>query len=258
MEHYKNLDLADIKYFCEIDKIEKTEQWKDVIGYTGVYLVSNLARIKSLSRIVLKNGKYPFAIKDRILKPYIDTGGYLTVGLMDAKKKINRTVHQLVAESFLNHSPCGHSLVVNHIDLNNKNSVLSNLEIITQRQNSNLKHIKSSSKYVGVHWNNEKKKWASKTKIKNKVIHLGYFDKELEASKYYENALISINNGEQIICKPVNYSSKYKGISWHKTKRKWQATFEKKYLGCFNSEIEAYNAHQEFQKGFSQYKLNNK
>jgi len=42
-------------------------------------------------------------------------------------------------------------------------------------------------------------------------------------------------------------SSKYKGVSWKKQTRKWQATitFERKriYLGCYHSEIEAAKAY---------------
>ena len=37
----------------------KKEIWKDIIGYEGLYQVSDLGNIKSLSRIKFVNGKYP-------------------------------------------------------------------------------------------------------------------------------------------------------------------------------------------------------
>ena len=49
MDYHKNLGLEPIKYFCKIDNEIKTEQWKDVVGYEGLYQVSDLGRIKSLN-----------------------------------------------------------------------------------------------------------------------------------------------------------------------------------------------------------------
>lgn len=227
------------------------EIWKDVVGFEGIYQASNTGTVKSLSRHFLRNGKYPSLLKEKILNAYPDTGGYLTVGLMQNNVKKNRTVHQIVAESFLNHIPCGLKLVVNHIDFNKQNNCVSNLEIITQRKNANLKHIKSSSKYVGVHWSNEKKKWASKITINKNVKHLGYFDNEKEASEYYENALKAIEEGKNVKSKPFCATSIHKGVCWHKSKNKWMASSyvnkKNKHLGYFNTEIEAYNAYKEFQ-----------
>ena len=67
MEHYKNLDLADIKYFCEIDKVIKIEQWYPIPNYEDKYHLSSLFRVKSLSRKILRCGKYPFTSKAKIL-----------------------------------------------------------------------------------------------------------------------------------------------------------------------------------------------
>ena len=158
------------------------ETFKDIPGYIGLYQVSNFGRIMSLSN---NNQR-----KERILKPSMDGWDYLGVSLCKKGKKKRCKIHQLVVMVFLNHKPDGtHKLVVNHIDFNKLNNNLSNLEIITQRQNTNKKHLKSSSKYTGVCWNNKRKKWKSSISINGKKINLGRFNSEIEASKAYEKAL---------------------------------------------------------------------
>lgn len=63
--------------------------------------------------------------------------------------------------------------VVNHKDFDRQNNKLSNLEIVTHRENANRKHLKSTSKYVGVGWHKRIKKWQSRIVVKRKIIHLG-------------------------------------------------------------------------------------
>lgn len=128
------------------------EKWKDIVNYEGIYEVSNLGNIKSLSRTILRNGKYPYLSKERILNKAIDANGYNVVSLYKNGKQKTCKVHQLVAQSFLNHFSLGYEVVVNHINFIKTDNKVENLEIVTARENSNLKHIKSSSKYVGVSW----------------------------------------------------------------------------------------------------------
>jgi hypothetical protein len=157
------------------------EIYKDVIGYEGIYKVSNLGNVKTFR---YKN--------ERQMKLCKDKDGYLQLGL--SKDGLVKTVkvHQLVAESFLNHKRCGLKLVVNHIDFNKANNKVENLEIVTARENSNRKHIKSSSKYTGVTWDKNRGKWISQIFIENKKKFLGRFENELEASKAYELRLFKL------------------------------------------------------------------
>jgi hypothetical protein len=157
------------------------EIYKDVISYEGIYKVSNLGNVKTFR---YKN--------ERQMKLSKDKDGYLQLGL--SKDGLVKTVkvHQLVAESFLNHKRCGLKLVVNHIDFNKANNKVENLEIVTARENSNRKHIKSSSKYTGVTWDKNRGKWISQIFIENKKKFLGRFENELEASKAYELRLFKL------------------------------------------------------------------
>lgn len=168
------------------------EIWKDVKGYEGLYQISNLGRVKSLSR-EMYNGKAIYISKEKILKKSVDNRGYYSVCLSENNIQKNIKVHQLVAISFLNHTPCGYKLVVDHIDNNPLNNNVNNLQIITQRLNASKDKKNKSSKYIGVSWNNSVKKWVVNIYIKGIYKYLGCFKDELEASNCYQNKLKELN-----------------------------------------------------------------
>ena len=168
------------------------EIWKDIPNYEGYYQASNLGRIKSLSRIVLRKGKYPFMSKEKVLKPALIPLGYCQIVLHKNGIKKGKSIHSLVAESFLNHKPNGHKLVVNHKNFNREDNRVENLEIITNRENTNQKHKKSKSKYIGVTWHKRVNKWTAQILYKRKNIHLGCFNNEIDAHNAYQNKLKEI------------------------------------------------------------------
>lgn len=67
-----------------------SEVWQDIQGYSGIYQVSTLGRIRSL-----KKGKI------KLLKPYINNMGYAVLSLYANQKQKTYHVHKLVAETFL-------------------------------------------------------------------------------------------------------------------------------------------------------------
>jgi len=229
----------------------KIEIWKDIVDYEGIYQVSDFGRIKSLSRIRYNIGKYPFLSKDKILIPCANSDGYLTINLCKDGKSKNKKVHQLVAIAFLNHIPDGGLTQVDHIKEGNKlDNRAENLQLLTKRGNVSKykKTLKNTSEHTGVYWDKRRNKWCAQIQINKKHIHLGFFISELEASEYYENALLSIKNGNEIIIKKIKGTSKHKGVSLDKKSKKWKSSIqikgERKYLGLFQSEIEASNAYQ--------------
>ena len=154
------------------------EIFKDIPNYEGLYEVSNFGNVKSLR-----------FNKERILKGCLSSTGYLTVTLWENGVQKSHQIHVLVAIAFLDHTPCGMELVVNHMDLNKLNNKLDNLEVITQRENSNRKHLNSTSKYVGVSWHKALNKWKSQIAIKGKRIYLGLFVNEYDAHLEYQKEL---------------------------------------------------------------------
>jgi hypothetical protein len=190
MEYYKNLDLKDIVYFCDYDLIWKTEQWKDIIGYEGIYKASCIGRIKSLDRIIINSKKIKHFKKGNVLKQTQSTNKYLFVGLHKKGKHKNFRVHQLVAMAFLNHKPNGYLKVVDHIDNDIFNNNYHNLQLISNRENSSKDKKGYSSKYSGVSW--QCNKWIARIRINGKKVHLGYFLKEHDAYSAVQSKLKEI------------------------------------------------------------------
>lgn len=181
MNYNENFSLEPINYFCEIDQVWKVEEFRPIKNYEGHYEVSDLGRIKSLN---YNHTKIP-----KILSQSQNLCNYKTISFSLRNVKKTHSVHQIVSESFLNHIKCGFTFVVNHKDFDRQNNKLSNLEIVTHRENANRKHLKSTSKYVGVGWHKRIKKWQSRIVVKRKIIHLGYFIDEHEAHLAYQKAL---------------------------------------------------------------------
>jgi len=177
-------------YFYFMEK--EIEVWKDIPNYEGFYQASNLGNIKSLERMVKHWPSGLKIVKERILKANPNTQGYLSLWINkdSISKKIQ--VHKLVAIAFLNHVPNGYEIVVNHKDFNILNNKLSNLELVSQRENANRKHLKSTSKYTGVYWYKRDKKWKSRIQINGKNKNLGTFENEHDAHLAYQKELDKI------------------------------------------------------------------
>ena len=112
------------------------EIWKDIKGYEGFYQVSNLGRVKSLSRAVkvgIKNVDYATK-SEKILKPYKNCNGYFLVKLCLNKNDKQYQVHRLVAEAFIDNP--NNLSQVNHKDKIKTNNRVDNLEWCTNEYNS--------------------------------------------------------------------------------------------------------------------------
>ena len=109
------------------------EEWRDIKGYEGNYMVSNLGRIKSL---VGWNGN-KYIKRDKILNPYKQKVGQgycrLLVKLCKNGKKKYGKVHRLVADAFIPNPE--NKPNINHKDGNPLNNIVNNLEWCTQREN---------------------------------------------------------------------------------------------------------------------------
>ena len=110
------------------------EIWKDVIGYEGLYTVSNIGRIKSLPRPVKRRSGNFILSKERILTPIINSiDGYYRVSLFRSCKQNTFLLHRLIALSFL---PNQYSKkCVNHLNGDKSDNKVCNLEWVTHSEN---------------------------------------------------------------------------------------------------------------------------
>lgn len=164
------------------------EEFRDIKGYEGLYQVSNLGNVKSLSRVVISSNGSSRTTKDRLLKKTISQGYFMITMCNNTKRKGN-SVHQLVAIAFLNHIPNGHKIVVDHINNIRTDNRVENLQLITTRENNSKDRRGYTSKYIGVSWSKSANKWVSEIRINGVKKHLGVFSCQLEASKAYKKAL---------------------------------------------------------------------
>jgi len=167
------------------------ETWKDVVGYRGYYQVSSYGRIKSFDRLVEEKSGTKRIHRGRILKNQTSKG-YKTVCLCVKGSQTNKQIHVLVAESFLNHVSSGMDFVVDHVNNIKSDNNLTNLQVITQRENVSKNQKNRASNYTGVYRQRSGKKWYASIGIAGKYIYLGSFDTGVAASNAYKNKLKSI------------------------------------------------------------------
>lgn len=109
------------------------EIWKDVEGYEGLYQVNQFGEVKSLPKQI----GLGYMTKEKILKQRLQNSGYLTVSLSKDGKRLNKTVHRLVAKAFI---PNPEGLPeIDHIDGDKTNNVVENLQWISHVENNRKK-----------------------------------------------------------------------------------------------------------------------
>lgn len=109
------------------------EKWKPIKNHEGRYEVSNLGRVRSVSRIV-SNHTGLLRVKEKILKQRADCKGYMRIDIYDNDgKKHYFGVHRLVAEAFIDNP--NNKEQVNHINGNKNDNSVNNLEWVTNDEN---------------------------------------------------------------------------------------------------------------------------
>ena len=134
MEIYQNLSLEDLP----------NEEWRDVVGYEGLYQVSNLGRVKSLE-VKFKNSFYNKK-REKIMSQHDNWKGYLTISISINGKSKKEYVHRLVANSFIYRDE--DKVEVNHKNLNKKDNNINNLEWVSKKEN--MRHARINGAFENI------------------------------------------------------------------------------------------------------------
>jgi hypothetical protein len=186
---------------------ENVELWVPILGHENQYAISSLGRIKSIERIVIvtsKKGIRLRPIKERILKQVLigEKGNdYLGVKLCVGHGRCKSyKVHNLMAMTFMYHQyleliiNSNENYLIDHRDENRFNNELSNLQIISYRENRTKAILhKNPNRLMGVKQNRDK--FQSQIFANGQQNYLGTFGTGLEAHEAYLKALTEINAG---------------------------------------------------------------
>jgi len=106
--------------------MKEIEIWKEVVGWEGRYSISSLGNVMS-------------HFSNRIMRQSDNGGGYnhvvFTKFVNGKKIMVGKYPHRLVAEAFVENNNPEECTEVNHINLDKKMNVFTNLEWVTRKQN---------------------------------------------------------------------------------------------------------------------------
>lgn len=109
------------------------EKWIDAKGFEGYYEVSNFGRVRrKKGETIYKDGRVAH-FSETVLISSPNRKGYLKVYLSKKSKKYTKSVHRIVAESFIKNPH--DKKTVNHIDGDKTNNKVENLEWATNEEN---------------------------------------------------------------------------------------------------------------------------
>lgn len=123
------------------------EVWKDVVGYEGLYEVSNTGLVRGVDRLIFNHGSNSFHKRSgRIMARFI-MSGYYAVSISKGNKYKATFVHRIVASAFIPNIEGKEQ--VNHKDFNRLNNNVENLEWVTIQENLEHRDLHGHNAWKG-------------------------------------------------------------------------------------------------------------
>ena len=120
--------------------------------------------------------------RKKFMKPCLNSGGYLKICLCKEGKEQRFSIHRLLALQFFDNPD--NLPQVDHRNQDKLDNNLENLRWVTKSQNQRNKNC-----IKGYCWDKCNKKYKARYGLNNKMIHIGYYEKEEEARNAYLNAI---------------------------------------------------------------------
>ena len=186
------------------------EEWKDVVGFEGIYMISNFGRAASLPRIIKYCSGNHRPVEGKLLNPWNssckneDGNTYKTLSLSSGGKVSKKDIHRLVALYFVE-NPHQYEFV-DHIDGNPSNNHYSNLRWCDQTINMNNPVSKERARKN----QNHPKNHSSTSKAIVRISPNG-------ETKTYPSINEAVRDGytkSRISCCCNGHTDSYKGFSW--------------------------------------------
>lgn len=166
------------------------ENWKAVVGYEGIYEVSDMGRVRALDRVDHSGHKR----NGRILVLGSTPQGYAVVRLTKEGVQHSYSVHQVVMYAFVGVK----NLTIDHRNTIRNDNTLSNLRYCTPRENQTFDNVRrknpATSPYPGVGFHKSTGKWRARTFHEGKSIWIGVFDTPELASEAYTLTVKELTN----------------------------------------------------------------
>lgn len=165
------------------------EQWKDIKDYELIYEASNTGKIRTCKNKITFTERHGVRKwKQRELKHKKCKGNCCRVTLWKGGKSKDFLVHRLIANAFLD-MPLNSELTVDHIDGNRLNNNLSNLRVVTLRENIQLGFneqglYKNAQKAIVVKQKGKEMKFISHAECERKLgLYKGCLNSKIKKNK---------------------------------------------------------------------------
>ena len=148
----------------------------------------------NLEGYTVKSNGDIYGKRGKLLKPN-NVSGYNYVQLCHQGVRYPAGVHMLVAYKYLNYT-ITEGYTIDHIDNNPQNNDVSNLQIITKRENLSKDRV-SDTGYTGVTRVTRKTgndKYVSRINVNGAFTTLGTFETPEDASVSYQSAVYFVDN----------------------------------------------------------------